>query len=81
MNRIAKYTVALFAGLVAVAPAVAGDNSGMVSAVLEPQYWVMAISTIALVGLGIGKGQGQAEKPVSQAPALRAFAASNATLA
>ena len=56
MNSIAKTSVALFAGLLAVAPAVAGDNSGVISAVLEPQYWVMALSTIALVGLGIGKG-------------------------
>lgn len=79
MNNIAKYSVALFAGLVSVAPAIAGDNAGVVSAVLEPQYWVMAISTIALVGLGLGKEQ--TETSVSTPSADGAFAASNASLA
>lgn len=77
MNRIAKYSVALFAGLVAVAPAVAGDNSGVVSAVLEPQYWVMAISTIALVGLGLGRNQ--AEKSARPTSAHNGFSTTNAT--
>ena len=57
MNSIAKISVALFAGLVAVVPAAAADNAGIVSVALEPQYWVMAISTIALVGLGLGSGK------------------------
>lgn len=60
MNSIAKISVALFAGLVAVVPAAAGDNAGVVSAALEPQYWVMAMSAIALVGLGLGSGKADA---------------------
>ncbi len=79
MNSIAKYSVALLAGLVAVAPAVAGDNSSVISAFLEPQYWVMAISTIALVGLGLGKEQADASH--EQAAAEKAFPRSSASLA
>ena len=65
MKSIAKISVALFAGLVAVVPAMAGDNTAVVSAVLEPQYWVMAISTIALVGLGLGRGDAKSASGAS----------------
>ena len=80
MNRIAKYSVALFAGLVAVAPAVAGDNSGIVSAVLQPQYWVMALSTIALVGLGVGMEKADAPARAKSTES-DVFVGSNASLA
>lgn len=55
MNRIAKYSVALFSGCVAVVPAIAGSEAGVMPALFEPQYWVMALSTVALVALGVGR--------------------------
>lgn len=77
MNSIAKLSVALVAGLVAVAPAVAGSDAGVVSAVLEPQYWVMALSTIALVGLGLSRDRTDAAATDQRS----AYTASNASLA
>ncbi len=75
MNRIGKISVALFAAFVAAAPAIAGVDTGTVSSFLQPQYWVMAISTIALVSLGVGRNQ------VATAEAAQPLKAQQANLA
>lgn len=77
MNSIAKISVALLAGLGAVAPAVAGSDAAVVSAVLEPQYWVMALAAIALVGLALGRGRTEAAADAER----NSYTASNRALA
>lgn len=53
MNKVAKISVALFSTFAAIAPAIAADGA-VVEAIIQPQYWVMGISTLALIGLAIG---------------------------
>ena len=53
MNKVARISVALFSTFADIAPAVAADGA-VVEALIQPQYWVMGISTLALIGLAVG---------------------------
>ena len=57
MNRLAKISVALLAGFMAVAPALAGDLGAHAGSALQPHSWIMALSIMALVGLGAGRSK------------------------
>lgn len=57
-----------FMGLVLATPALAAGGDFSAETLVEPQFWVAAVSALAMVGLAAGNGIGSRKKAAGPKP-------------